>query len=121
MFKKADIILAVFLIAAGLFMSYSFSLGKSAGSSVDISCNGKLFGTYSLAEDRVITVDLNGHCNKVTINNGTVSMSFSDCTGQDCIHHAPIKKTGENIVCLPNKVVVEISAKDSDEYDSISR
>lgn len=120
MFKKADIILAIVLIAAGLATSYILSFGKSEGSRLDITCNGELFGSYSLLEDREITIDRNDHINKVTIKDGVVSMSFSDCKGQDCIQQGSISKTGESIICLPNKVVLEISGE-SDEYDSVAR
>lgn len=120
MFKKADIILAFVLVMAGLAMSYIVSFGKSDGSLLDITCSGQVFGSYPLSEDREITIDRNGHINKVTIKDGTVSMSFSDCRGQDCIYQGPISKTGENIVCLPNKVVLEISGE-TDGYDTIAR
>lgn len=120
MFKKADIILACVLIAAGIAASYMLSFGKSDGARLDISCDGEVFGSYSLLEDREITIERGGHINKVTISDGTVSMSFSDCRGQDCIHQGSISQTGESIICLPNKVVLEISG-DSDKYDTIAR
>lgn len=120
MFKKVDIILAAVLIAAGLAISYIFSFGQSAGTTLEISCDGETFGSYSLAEDREITIDRNHHINKVTIKSGTVSMSFSDCSGQDCVNHATISQTGETIVCLPNKVVLEISGG-TRQYDTIVR
>lgn len=120
MFRKADIILAAALIIAGFAMSYILSFGSSTGSRLDISCNGEIFGSYPLIEDRTISVRRDSHINKVTIKDGVVSMSFSDCSGQDCVHQAPISRTGESIICLPNKVVLEISG-DTDEYDSIAR
>ncbi|MFQ7473439.1 MAG: NusG domain II-containing protein [Anaerovoracaceae bacterium] len=120
MIKKADIILAVFLIAAGLAMSYIISFGKTAGDELKVTANGKIFGYYPLAENREIEIKQNEHINKITIKDGKVSMSFSDCRGQDCIHQHPISKTGETIVCLPNKVILEITGNE-DEYDSIAK
>ena len=120
MFKKADIILACALILIGLAISYIFSFGQSEGDLVEITCNGKFFGSYPLDEDREISIDRNDHINKVTINNGTVSMSFSDCQGQDCVHQGAISQTGESIICLPNKVVLEISGG-TRQYDTIAR
>lgn len=119
MFKKADIILVCALIIAGLIMSYFLSFGNPAGKQLDISCDGEIFGSYPLNEDREIVIERNGHINKVTINDGVVSMDFSDCSGQDCVHQGAISHTGETIICLPNKVVLEISG-DSDEYDTIA-
>ena len=45
MFKKADIILACALILIGLAISYIFSFGQSEGDLVEITCNGKFFGS----------------------------------------------------------------------------
>lgn len=120
MIKKADIILAAALIIIGLAMSYFFSSGSSSGQELLVSCGGERFGSYSLLEDREIVIERNDHINKITIKNGIVSMSFSDCRGQDCVQQASISKTGESIVCLPNQVVLEITGN-SAEYDSISR
>ena len=120
MIKKADVILALALIVIGLAMSWFFSFGQAAGSELVITRGGKVFGTYSLAEDRTIEVKQDSHINKITIKNGHVSMSFSDCHGQDCIQQHSISRTGESIVCLPNKVMLEIQGGKS-EYDSIAR
>lgn len=120
MIKKADIILAAVLIILGLAASYFLSFGKTFGSELLISCDGKKFGTYPLSEDRQIIIDNNDHLNKVTIKNGKVSMTFSDCHGGDCLRHSEISKSGETIICLPNKVVLEIIGESSD-FDSISR
>lgn len=120
MIKKADIILAVALIIIGIAMSYILSFGQDTGSELIISCDGEKFGSYSLYEDKEIEVKQNDHINKVTIKDSTVSMSFSDCHGQDCIHQGEITKSGEAIICLPNKVVLEITGGDS-KYDTLSK
>lgn len=120
MIKKADVILALALILVGLAMSWSFSSGQSRGSELVITRAGKIFGTYPLAGDRTIEVKQDPHINKITIKDGAVSMSFSDCHGQDCVNQHAISKTGESIVCLPNKVVLEIKGNES-QYDSVAR
>lgn len=120
MIKKADIILAAALIVIGLAMSWFFSFGQTTGSELVITRAGKVFGTYPLSEDRTIEVKQDSHINKITIKNGQVSMSFSDCHGQDCVQQHTISQTGESIVCLPNKVMLEIRGGKA-EYDSIAR
>lgn len=120
MIKKADIILAVILVAVGLAISYILSFGQTAGNELKITVNGEKFASYSLMEDRDITIRQNSHINKITIKSGKVSMSFSDCKNQDCVLQHDINKTGETIVCLPNKVVLEISGEKT-ELDSIAK
>lgn len=126
MIKKADIILAAVLIATGLISSYVLAFEHGNGNEVEITADGQLFGIYPLSEDRQITVKENSHINKITINGGGVSMSFSDCSGQDCVNHESISENGEMIVCLPNRVTVEITktrndSSDREGYDAISR
>ena len=45
MIKKADIILTVILIIAGLAISYAFSTGKTAGDELLITADGRKFGS----------------------------------------------------------------------------
>lgn len=82
MFKKADIVLACALLIIGFAVSYVLAFGQSEGTTLTITCDGETFGTYSLLEDKEITVESNGHINKITIDDGVVSMSFSDCSGR---------------------------------------
>ena len=118
--KKADIVLAVVLIAAGLASSYALTFGQSAGDELLVTVGGEKYGSYSLMEEREIAIERDGHINKITIRDGVVSMSFSDCHGQDCVKMAPISKTGENIVCLPHKIILEIEGGET-AYDSVAR
>lgn len=120
MIKKADIILAVFLIVAGIAASYMLSFGQTDGTEVNITVDGQKFGTYSLLEDNEVVIEQESSINKVTIKDGIVSMSFSNCHGQDCVKHVPISQTGENIICLPHKIVIEIGGG-SGGLDTIAR
>ena len=56
------------------------------------------------------------------IQDGEVSMRKADCPDQICKNHKPICKSGETIVCLPHKAVIEISSEeDESEMDGITR
>jgi len=120
MIRKADIILAVTLIVLGLIVSYVFSTGNDTGSTVRVTADGKLYAEYPLSEDRTVNVSQNSHTNKITIEDGRVSMSFSDCANQDCVLHSSISETSETIICLPNKVIVEIQGDDPG-FDAIAQ
>ena len=47
-------------------------------------------------------------------------MESSTCKNQICVEHGPIKTANDCIVCLPNKVVVEIVDSEGGEVDVIS-
>ena len=118
--KKADIILTIALVAAGLLLSWFFSFHDTSGEELKITAEGKLFGTYSLYEDQSIDIVNGSHQNHVVIKDGSVRMSGASCSGQDCVHQHSISKSGETIVCLPNRVVLEITGGEK-AYDAISQ
>lgn len=60
------------------------------------------------------TVSGGGGSNTVAIDHGSVDVTWSDCSNQICVDHAPITRTGEQIVCLPHGMVVEIVADEKD-------
>lgn len=123
MIKKADIILALILVITGLAASIIVATGyDNVGSKVNVYVDNNLYGTYSLDKDREVTIHNKEHLNKITIKQGKVSMSFSNCKNKDCMKQGEISKQSQSIICLPNKVVVEIegSSSKNEDYDSIS-
>lgn len=118
--KKADIILFICLILIGGALSYLAFSGSSTGDLVVVKVNGEIYGKYSLSKDRTITVNRNGHMNKITIKSGKVQVSKSSCKNQICVKQGSISTTHQSIVCIPNRVVVSIEGKGG-EYDVISQ
>ena len=117
--KKADIILFFVLLIMGISLSiFSYSSGTS-GEKVEVSLDGKLYGTYDLHKDQVITINENNHLNKITIKDGYVQMSYSDCKNQICVKDGKISKTNQSIVCLPNRVMIQITGG-KEEFDAVS-
>lgn len=115
MIKKADIILFFIILVFGLAVSWWSLSGNAAGERAVITVDGRLYGTYALSQDQTIqVVQKNGRHNDITIKDGKVSMTFSDCKNQVCVETGAISETKDSIVCLPNKVVVEITGGGSD-------
>ena len=48
-----------------------------------------------------------GEC-VLIIKEGEAYMQEADCPNQICVRHSPISHKGETIVCLPNRVIIEI-------------
>ena len=117
--KKADIVLFVVLLVLGLALSAASLLTGTTGQKVQIEVDGKAYGVYALNENQTIEIQENGHTNKITIKDGTVQMSYSDCKNQICVNDGKISMTNQSIVCLPNKVLVEITGGE-EELDAIS-
>ena len=113
MIKKADIVLLIIILVVGIPLSVLSLTEGIGGDKVRISLDGEIYGVYPLGEDREIDVTEDGHTNHITIKDGQVSMSYSTCGNQVCVNTGAISETKDAIVCLPNRVVVEIISADS--------
>ena len=112
--KKEVIFIAGILILAGvLWLGFQIT-GKRSHNTIRITVDGKEFGTYSLSQDQVIHI---GDTNVCEIKDGKVTMKKADCKDQICADHKAIEKSGETIVCLPHKVVIEIQSEDGKEQE----
>lgn len=126
--RKADILLfAALMVTAGLLFALPvFRVRASASAenalTVVIRQNGKPYGTYSLNKDREIHIKNGKQENVVSIENGSVLMKKSTCKNQVCVDEGKISRAGQSIICLPNRVVVEIqeNKKTSESPESAS-
>ncbi len=81
----------------------------SQGGMIQITIDGQLYGEYSLSEDQVITIEEPFGYNQIIVREGAAYMSKADCPDQYCMEYVPISKQTELIVCLPHKLVVEVT------------
>lgn len=112
-FQKGDIlaIAAVVLLAAAVFLCFLPS--RDPAGAVEIYQNGKLVQTLPLTVDRELTVT-GDYTNTVTVRDGAVAITHSDCPGEDCVGCGWLSSPGRSIVCLPNAVELRLVGMDGD-------
>ncbi|MBP3462516.1 MAG: NusG domain II-containing protein [Tyzzerella sp.] len=116
--KKNDwILVAVILVLAGIGFLIFTSFGRQTAGIVKVTVDGELFGTYSLKKEREVEIN---DTNRLIIEDGQVDMIEADCPDQICVDHKTISKNKETIVCLPNKVIVEIVGGKDAEIDAVA-
>ena len=121
MIRKADVVLFFILLATGLLISWTSLTAGTEGEKVLVTVSGQTYGIYDLREDRSVEITRDGHTNNIIIEDGYVSMAYSDCANQVCVDTGAIHLSGDSIVCLPNKVMVEITGGGKDgDVDVIS-
>ena len=104
--KKGDKFLIISIAAVIIisFVAWAFLKGD-VGTKVVVSQNNKVVSEVSLFENN--TIKLSG--NTVKVKNGKVLVLWANCKNQICVNHKPISNSGETIVCLPHKLVIEIT------------
>ena len=117
--KDLAVILLVVLAAAvsGLAVSYC---QKSEGDTIRITIDGVLYGEYSLAQNQTVTMEEVLGYNRLVIENGSAYMAEADCPDKYCVDHKPICRGGETIICLPHRLVVEVTGtRDARQLDVV--
>ena len=112
---------AILLIITGLiaFLFSRFISGNSSDSRVEVT--GRAFQKYyDIHEDRVINVEGPLGSTTVIIEDDGVRVEDSPCREKICIKMGKKKRVGEQIVCVPNRVIVEITGE-NETVDGISR
>lgn len=108
--KKGDICIFLTLAVVTLCAFFIVFSNGQPGNTVVITENDGKSQSYPLTVDR--TVELKG--NSIQIKRGKVFMAEADCKNQLCVKHKAIKKKGESIICLPNKVIIEIRQEENE-------
>lgn len=123
--KRRDlIIIALALLAAGALYAVSqLSLGAAA-STVVVTVDGQEVLRRPLAvEDRYEIAQEDGKLNVLRVKDGAVWMEEANCRDGLCIRQGKMRNGAKTIVCLPNKVVVQLTgdapAGEEDELDVI--
>jgi hypothetical protein len=115
--NKYDIALIIVIIAVNIMILIygSFNTVDKGQKIAYVYSDNKLVGEYTLTDNYKTEFTVNGKdgYNTVHIEDGKVWIHEATCPDKICLSQGKISHDGELIVCLPNKMMVQI--KDNDE------
>ena len=121
---KLNVVAVLVIVAVALAAA---TAANALGSAVDArtaviqDADGNTF-TMPLSQDDVLTVASSAGTNVIEVQAGKVRVSEADCPNQDCVEQGWISKAGQQIVCLPHKLVVNITDEDAGStYDVVGQ
>lgn len=118
-FRKKDVLLvAVILLTAAVSFFLHEKIGAKEAGCVTIKVNGVIEGVYSLDKDQEITI--NNGTNHLQIKDGKADMTEADCPDHLCVDQKAISRNQESIICLPNKVIVEVDSSENSAFDAVT-
>lgn len=144
--KKADIWLISAVLVIALLILLVFRLNRTQGSYAKVSGDSMVIMqiplvqseakyylmTESIQHEPLYSIEelsaeewLNiqrpsEYYNVILCQDGEVRMIESNCPDQICVHHSAVSATGENIICLPHKIVIEIISDEEHELDGVA-
>lgn len=113
--RRNDRLLGVCIILAAILCLGIYRMTCRTGAEAVVYINGERTAAYPLWEDAQVL--LNG-TNLLVIRNGMADISEADCPDKLCVRQAAISRTGESLVCLPNRIVVVIEGNTQDGVDA---
>ena len=105
--KKKDMILIAAVLAISLISLAAIKMTQKDGKEVIVTVEGKKVYKTSIKKDQIYQIPEKNGTNVMQIKDGKVTMKKADCKDQICADHKAIEKSGETIVCLPHKVVID--------------
>ncbi|MDD5748963.1 MAG: NusG domain II-containing protein [Actinomycetota bacterium] len=124
-FKPGDVLIISIIIALSIFTIFSSSrAGKETKSGeVTIEVNGKTVKKFLVERGgnrRVFSVEGVIGVSKIEVKGEKVRMVESACRDKICVRMGWIDSPGQNIVCLPNRVVIRYTSPRKTKVDSIT-
>lgn len=108
------IVLIIIIALAGIFVP---KLTDSGGTAV-IKCGDEVVARLALDQSGDYTFpEFEGMV--FTVADGAISVTESSCGDHTCIRTGAISRSGEVIVCVPNKAAVTIESKEQGDLDVV--
>jgi len=102
----------VILIAATILAVLSFSRTGQALTAQVVLDGEEIFSCcLSELEEPLLFPVGEDHSLVLELSSAGVRVAATQCPGEDCMHMGTISRAGEQIVCLPNRVVVLLQGK----------
>ncbi len=106
---RNDILLVVGCLLLVLIVFVIFKANLKKGNFVKVTVDSQEKYCYNFNNDTEVLIKDGENTNLLVIKNGEAYIKEANCPDKICVAHRKISKTGETIVCLPHKLVVEIT------------
>ena len=122
-FWDVIVVLAVIALAALSAMTVWRGGTENGALTAVVTADGQEIDRFAPAdlENEPRTYAHNGYTLTVTAEDGGLRVSEADCPIQDCVHTGAISRSGQSIVCLPARIVIQLTGgqPDGDAVDIV--
>ena len=117
----ALVALAVVLLAVVSALCFYLPKNQSGALTVVIDISGQEVRRVPLSDFTEATVTSRSYTLHIAAEGGAVSVTDSDCPTQDCVRTGTISRSGQSIVCLPARIIIQLTggAADSNDVDIV--
>lgn len=102
----------VLALAAVVFSCFLPDRNESAAYA-EVYLDGQVVKTVALTENQTFRIS-DRYQNEITVKDGAIAFTASNCPGEDCVHSGSIHSPGRSLVCLPNRVEIRVISGEPD-------
>ncbi|RIE06308.1 NusG domain II-containing protein [Candidatus Cryosericum terrychapinii] len=113
--KRSDRITAVVILTAVVLVVVSWIvMHRTRGTVAFVYVDGKVVATVDLTLREPQTLPITGMLGPLVVaadGKGSIRVVESTCPDQICVHTVPARSPGDQIICVPNRMVIIIEGK----------
>jgi hypothetical protein len=113
--KQSDRITAVVILTAVALVVVSWIvMHRTRGTVAVVRVDSKVVATVDLTLREPQTLRITGMLGPLVIatdGKGSIRVVESTCPDQICVHTVPARSPGDQIICVPNRMVITIEGK----------
>jgi len=117
------IISLVAVISILIYLLFGVFFASADAERVEVFLDGKEYASYNFAEiseTKVLEIKSDYGNNILEITKTGVKMTDASCPDKVDVRCGEITKPGQTIVCIPNRVMVKITGKNSLKVDKVA-
>lgn len=111
---RRDFLVLFGLAFIGLIIGGFIFVTSKSGENVVVKVDSEVVKTLPLSVDVTYEIKTKSGENTVVIKDHKAYISSATCPDKLCMKMGKIDKSGQSIVCLPNRVIIQIEGKESD-------
>jgi hypothetical protein len=113
--KRSDRITALVILAAiTLVVVFWIIMHRTTGTLAVVQVDGQIVATVDLTSPEPRTLHIAGLVGPLVVvadGKGSIRVSEATCPDQICVHTVPARSPGDQIICVPNHMVITIEGK----------
>ena len=117
--RKNDIILVAVIGLVAILLWLGIYLTQNEGAYAYVTVKNVEYGKYPLDTDTEIRIGDGSTYNILVIKDGKAEVTEASCPDKLCVHQGKVHYDGQSMICLPNKVVVEIVGGEQSKVDAV--
>jgi len=116
MSKYDGLLISIILILSASWLLHFGRHASGIGGNALVYENGKLIEKIDVKKDKTISLSLEKGKMDIEVKEGQIRISNSSCPHKICVNTGWISEPGRTIICVPNKVLVEMKGKPDPGY-----